>query len=80
MSEFDKLLERIFSLDKNLRFDEVKKVLISFGYEPVYPRGGSSHCQFRKDYEPAITIPNHGRIKVCYVEMVKKAIEKELEK
>lgn len=25
MSKFDKLLERIFSLDKNLRFDEVKK-------------------------------------------------------
>ena len=33
MSKFDKLLQRIKQLDKGLRFDEVKKVLLSYGYE-----------------------------------------------
>ena len=27
MSQFDKLLQRIKSLDKNLRFDEIRKIL-----------------------------------------------------
>ena len=28
MSQFDKLLQRIHSLDVNMRFDEVRKVLV----------------------------------------------------
>ena len=33
MSKWDKLLSRICSLDKGLRFDELRKVLESYGYE-----------------------------------------------
>lgn len=32
MSLFDKLLQRIKLLDKNMRFDEVRKVLETYGY------------------------------------------------
>lgn len=55
----------------------LKKALERFGYIGSYPKGGSSHCTFRKDGEDPITIPNHGHIKVVYVEIVKKAIERE---
>ena len=46
MSRWDKLLSRICMLSKDIRFDELKKVLESCGYEMYAPRGGSSHCTF----------------------------------
>ena len=48
MSKWDKLLTRIYTLSKDLRFDELRKVLESYGYEMNAPRSGSSHCTFRK--------------------------------
>lgn len=49
MSKWDKLLEKIGSLSKDMRFDELRKVLESYGYEMHQPKGGSSHCTFRKE-------------------------------
>ena len=57
MSQFDKLLQRIHSLDKNMRFDELKKVLEHYGYQMRGPAGGSSHKTFRKAGCNPITIP-----------------------
>ncbi len=48
MSRWDKLLKRILTLSKDLRFDELRKVLESYGYEMTAPKGGSSHYTFRK--------------------------------
>lgn len=48
MSKWDKLLYRISSLSNDLRFDEVRRILESFGYSARVPRGGSSHYTFRK--------------------------------
>ena len=48
MSKWDKLLLRICSLSRDLRFDELRKVLESYGYKMNAPRGGSSHYTFRK--------------------------------
>ena len=42
MSQFDKLLQRIRSLDRNLRFDELQKVLEHYGYTMSGPAGGST--------------------------------------
>ena len=39
MSKWDKLLVRIYSLSKDLRFDELRKVLESYGYQMSNPRG-----------------------------------------
>ena len=77
MSKWDKLLMRICSLSKDLRFDELRKVLDSYGYEMNAPRSGSSHYTFRKKGCKPITIPKHEPIKKVYVEMVKQIVESE---
>lgn len=74
MSKWDKLLQRIKTLDKNIRFEEIQKVLESFGYEMKVPRGGSSHCTFRKKGRRKITILRHGIVKTVYVELVREPI------
>jgi len=77
MSKWDKLIQRIKSLDKNLRFEEIQKVLEYFGYEMKVPRGGSSHYTSRKKGCRKITIPKHRVIKTVYVETVRDIIEEE---
>ena len=77
MSKWDKLLERIYALSKDLRFDELRKVLESYGYEMNAPRSGSSHYTFRKLGCQPITIPKHEPIKKVYVELVKQIVEGE---
>jgi len=78
MSSWDKLLVRIRSLDKALRFDELRKVLEEYGYTMKMPRGGSSHASFRKPGCAPITIPRHEPIKKVYVEMVRAVVESEV--
>ncbi|PNH19116.1 toxin HicA [Lachnospiraceae bacterium] len=75
MSKWDKLLSRILSLSKDMRFDELKKVLESYGYEMNAPKSGSSHYTFRKPGRNPITIPKHEPIKKIYVEMVREVVE-----
>ena len=77
MSKWDKLLARIRTLSKDIRFDELRKVLESYGYEMNAPRGGSSHYTFRKKGCMPITIPKHEPIKKVYVEMMKQIVESE---
>ena len=77
MSQFDKLLQRIRSLDKNMRFDELKKILEHYGYTMSGPAGGSSYKTFRKAGCYPITIPQHEPIKKAYVEMVRNIAESE---
>ena len=79
MSKWDKLLKRICSLSKDLRFDELRKVLESYGYKMNAPRSGSSHYIFRKAGCQSIAIPKHEPIKKVYVEMVKQIVESEVE-
>ena len=75
MSKFEKLLQRIKNLDNGLRFEELKKILESLGYEMNSPSGGSSHFTFRKKGHIPSTIPKHEPIKTVYVRLVKEAIE-----
>ena len=77
MSKWDKLLARICGLSRDLRFDELRKVLESYGYEMRQP-SGSSHCTFRKPGCAPITIPMHEPIKKVYVMMVKEVVESEV--
>lgn len=77
MSKWDKLLQRILSLDKDMRFEELRKVLESYGYVVTAPKGGSSHYTFRKQGCQPITIPKHIPIKKIYVMMVKEIVERE---
>lgn len=77
MSKWDKLLYRISSLSNDLRFDEIQRILESFGYSVRAPRGGSSHYTFRKPGCPPITIPKHEPIKKVYIEMIRAVVESE---
>ena len=78
MSKWNKLIARICNLSKELRFDELRKVLESCGYVMNAPRGGSSHYTFRKSGAMPITIPKHEPIKRIYVQMVKEIVESEV--
>ena len=69
MSKWDKLLTKIYALSKDLRFDELRKVLEGYGYVMSSPKSGSSHYTFRKAGCQPITIPKHEPIKKVYVEM-----------
>ena len=77
MTQWDKLLNRIYALSKDLRFHELRKVLESYGYQIPAPRSGSSHYTFRKPGCMPITIPKHEPIKKVYVELVKQVVESE---
>ena len=67
---WDRLLTHIYALSKNFRFNELRKVLESYGYKMNAPRSGSSHYTFRKSgCKP---------IQKVYVEMVKPVVESEV--
>ena len=72
-------MARIQTLSKDLRFEELRRVLESYGYTMSQPHGGSSHCTFRKPGCMPVTIPTHEPIKAAYVLMVKEIIESEAE-
>ena len=78
MTKWDKLIAKILTLSRDLRFDELRKVLESYGYEMHAPRGGSSHYTFRKPGCQPITIPKHEPIKKIYVEMVRQIVDSEI--
>ena len=80
MSKWEKLLQKILSLSKDMRFDELRRVLESYDYEMNAPRSGSSHYTFRKAGCQPITLPKHEPIKKVYVQMVKEIVESEVQK
>jgi len=77
MSKWDKLIRRLMSLDKDLRFEELCRILESYGYSMTTPGGGSSHAVFRKKGKNPITIPRHRPIKKIYIELVRDVVEEE---
>ena len=77
MSQFYKRLQRIRSMDKNLRFDELRKILEFYDYVMDGPADGSSHKTFRKKGRTPITIPFDTPVKIAYVKKVRDAIENE---
>ena len=77
MLKWDKLITRICNLSKDLRFDELRKVLESYRYEINAPRSGSSHYTFRKQGCMPITIPKHEPLQTVYIEMVRQIVEGE---
>ena len=80
MSKWDKLIMQICNLSKDIRFDELRKVLESYGDEMNSPKGVSSHYTFRKCGCMPVTIPKHEPIKKVYVEMVRQIVESETRK
>lgn len=65
MSKWDKLLEKICTLAKDLRFDELRKILESYGYEMHAPKKGSSHFTFRKKDVNRLRYQSMSQLKRC---------------
>lgn len=78
MSKWDKLLSRVLAMDKDMRFEELRTILEHYGYVLHSPRSGSSHCTFRKEGCDPITIPRSNPIKIAYIQMVRRIVEKEI--
>lgn len=74
MSKLEKLIQEILKLNKDLRFEELAKVLIRLGYTQYQPSKGSSHYIFRKNGCMPITIPKHKPLKRVYIELVRDII------
>ena len=57
MSKWEKLLSKLLNLSSEMRFSELEKILVSYGYVKHSPRSGSSHYTFRKPGCYPVTIP-----------------------
>ena len=77
MPAWDKLVSKIKNLDKDLRFEQLKKILEYYGYKDCQPNSGSSHHIFRKANRSSITIPKSTTIKTVYIKLVKDIVEQE---
>ena len=75
MSKKEKLLNAIKNNPKNVRFEDLKKVLEDIGYKAIN-RGGS-HYIFTKDNNISLIIPYKKPVKIIYVKQVIKIIEEE---
>lgn len=79
MSKWDKLIKRICNLSKDIRFNELRKVLECYGYEMKALGRSGSHFTFRKNGCTPVTVPKDEPIKKVYVELVRHIIESEAE-
>ncbi|TQR31803.1 hypothetical protein DMB92_05290 [Campylobacter sp. MIT 99-7217] len=75
MSKKEKLLKELKNNPYNVRFEVIKNLLESYGYESF--NKGSSHFQFRKAGKELITIPFNRPLKAIYVKIVLKAIKED---
>ncbi|MCL2638788.1 MAG: toxin HicA [Oscillospiraceae bacterium] len=76
MSKWDKLIEEVLKLNRNLRFGDLAKALIKIGYVQNQPKGGSSHYTFRKVNCVPVTLPKskNTQIDIVYIRKVRDAI------
>jgi len=68
MSKKDKLLKAMKNNPKDVPFEDIKKLLESYGY--VCHNSDGSHFVFRKEFCEHIVIPYHKPIKAIYVKHV----------
>lgn len=82
MSKYEKLLKSIRNNPSDVKFEDLRKILLHHGFIERQPRGGSSHFTYtRKD--TIITVPKHKPVNKAYVKQTLKLIdeiENELEK
>jgi predicted RNA binding protein YcfA (HicA-like mRNA interferase family) len=75
LSQWNKLIDDILNLNRNIRFDDLVKALIRIGYAQSQPKRGGSHYTFRKSGKDSITIPKSTQpMNRVYIELVRTAI------
>lgn len=78
MSRLEKLYQRIKNSPKQVRFDELRKLLLRAGFKERQPRSGSSHYTYTKGGK-VITVPKDNPVKPEYVKEAIRALEGELD-
>lgn len=76
MSKWEKLMARLNKLSPDLQFEELRRILLEYGFEERQPGRGGSHHTFCKG-ETQITLPKHQRMLKVYVEAVRDAVSTE---
>ncbi|GAX88623.1 type II toxin-antitoxin system HicA family toxin [Effusibacillus lacus] len=80
MSKLEKLWQKIKNNPKQVRFEELDKLLVKAGFERRQPRRGSSHYVYRKAGSKPVTVPyRQPHILSVYVEEAIKVLEGEFE-
>lgn len=77
MTKLDKLYAQIVNNPKNVKFENLDKLLKKYGFDCRQPKKGSSHYNYyHHDLPELITIPYAKPIKAIYVKRVIAAIRK----
>ena len=78
LSKLIKLLEKIKNNPKHVRFEELDKILIHYGFTRRQSSKGTSHYYYTKG-EKVISVPfHHPHIKAFYVERAIGLLEGEI--
>lgn len=67
MSRRRKLFDEICRNPKNVRFEDLDRVLQLYGFEVRQPSGGSSHYIYKRTGCAILTVPRHKPVKEVYV-------------
>ncbi|MDF9406999.1 toxin HicA [Pelotomaculum isophthalicicum JI] len=75
MSKLEKLLQKIKNNPRQVRFEELDKILIRSDFKKRQPRKGSSHYTYTKG-TTLVTVPyDQPHIDIAYVKLAIKALE-----
>ena len=75
MTKLDKLRQRIEQDPKNVRFEDLERLLLAYGFAVRQPGRGGSHCFYSKG-RVTITIPRRRQqMPPVYVRLVLEAID-----
>ena len=75
LSKQDKLLDKIRNNPKNVRFETVQKILLSYGFSETAPKGGSSHYTYHKGIY-RVTVPKDNPVNATYIKQAIIIIDK----
>ena len=76
MSQWEKLMARLHRLSPDLQFEELRKILLNYGFEEKQTGRGGSHHTFCKG-QTQITLPKHQNMLKVYIKAVREAVEVE---
>ena len=74
MSKRSKQLQAIRNNPKNVRFDTIRNILLSYDFTETTPRGGSSHYTYRKGIY-RLTVPKETPVNQTYIKQTVKIID-----
>lgn len=74
MSKHEKLLKSIRNNPSDVKFENLRKILLHYGFTERQPRGGSSHFTYTRD-NTIVTVPKQKPVNKTYVKQVLKLID-----